>query len=1626
MITRYTSNGIPVHFPDETSEEVIRVTLARAAAGELGGTQSSSQRFDLSGLRPGSTPAEPAPVDPRAATEARLRAALPPPAPADADDPRPPEERISRSPEWWQSVTGSPDDKSVAIARQRTLRTAEEQGSRAMADLGFEDRATYYYNPTTDERVLKRRRTGFSPPALDPEYRPDTDRSWIDAVDDREARGRGVFPEDEQERKEELGRAVVGGVPGRLAASEAGLLLPLQAVEAVGAGIKQEIGDLASGRLPQRAGESFTAGARRGWSESPITQGAEIINRDIVEPDREWLARAATAAGLSPEASAALDTSQMIAGEALNPGNYIGLEVLRSGAGVARRGAGVLERAADLEARGGARTIETAGGLVTREYGRGMAPSELAQLRKARSGEYGQQEPLIYRDPTVNVGGIKGRIPDAIKRTVRTAAGFGDGGPGELLPYRLRNQLEDATAHRRHRVIGNIPEPSGPRPRPRDIAGREAIQTPIEGGTPEAVEKISGLWDYASRRHPRIAQTVSKIVVHDKPTTAYVNLRDRSLHLGEGADLGVVMHELTHVGQRARMRLPDTIAPNESFPFIDLPVLESTAIRRGEVYGQVPFRSKGQMAAGVGSGIDKATDGIIQLDNGNISDRFVAHLRDNGIDDPDLYYDLPAPRRVELDRAFAASDEGPATGSWNDYLASENLESRDYFALPLPERAKVESRYRVWAAEQGKAPELPEQIGLTDAERSGLAERGHPEFAPSRQEPSDGTLYIDPPNVPLPEEIVAEAMGWKRPMGPPRSTRTASAASPDPAFRGSIDPIVTPHGQTNIAAQLDPQAGFFGDPEVAGYVMEESERVFRAQGPPQSWDTLEEMALRRGMPKDAFLDEASHWSVLSPEVRLRTLYVIKGKEAEISKLQAKLARGEASDVEKAELLRQIEARGDLIRLGVKTGSAYGRALNSLKIEARLALDDNQVLRQQLYRKYQTQLDAEKPLMDSLARLDPSNQDELQAFLRNVDKPTFREYVQEYWVASILSGPATHERNLIGNTVNMVMENAVVRPVSALWDAAAVARTGSREVFLRETPAAIVGLTRGVREGLRRGLRVLKTGYDPDSMKGKLFPVRSAFARSQNRVVREVVGPVVTMPLRLLAASDAVFKSMNFTAEIYAQAARKAIKDSIAHDLKISTLTGKIDGLRAEIDDAVAESAVRPFKISNADIVDPRNWPSLGAAGKLRRRLSELEEQLERSRGDSRDFATRTADLVTNPTTAMLDAADAFALKSTFNDEASAVGKAIINLRESVPVIGGFILPFVKIADRLMVRGFEYTPIGAAKAIGAARRGMNAEAAELAARSSIGTLALAYAASLAIEGRLTAGAPTDEGERAAFYGANKQAWAVRTDDGTWIPYGGLQPVGTPFAIAAAAWKGWSEHGEEPNIEKLGHAAAEIGVYVTDQSYMDALSKFMDAIGGSENERGRAFSDLATNTAWGFAPYSGMTRTVARAIDPRVIDAQTMSDRLRQNVPLISLGMDARLTPWGEDVIPQGGRLRGILAPGSIVLPSREKVDPLDQELGRLGIPLGYVGKSISDKLGSDNRGPWKLSPEEWHFYQQTAGRTTRKALEVLFAKPSYQAQTDTERQRDEVEKAIGKAREYAKIQTVRRHRGMGWN
>lgn len=893
----------------------------------------------------------------------------------------------------------------------------------------------------------------------------------------------------------------------------------------------------------------------------------------------------------------------------------------------------------------------------------------------------------------------------------------------------------------------------------------------------------------------------------------------------------------------------------------------------------------------------------------------------------------------------------------------------------------------------GAAPDDPRILALRAQIKEGVAAFPPEQLQRVERTPSPMARYEDAVTgrevgTPADEYWARKAAERAAAQEPSLTSRPPLASTPEDILRGKLagspgvagPPIVTPHFQTNIGSQL-------GDPEVDAYIMARSDDFARAIGGPQTFDDLEEMALSLGTTKEDFLARPTRYALMPPEQRVRLGMVIKGVRNDLSAQQAKLAAGKATEADQAALINLADQHGALLKLAVSSGSEYGRALNSAKMAIRAGLGEDDLARQALMRRYRDVVDKNPDYLRQLSLLDPSNPEEMTAWLRNVDPSTPKELIEEYVIGNILSALGPQERNAIGNLTNTIAENAIARPAAGAVDALHSALTGApREVYAREALHATAGAVHGVRLGIVRALEVWKRGYVPTA-DGKFLPSRNAYMRSQNRFVRNIAGPVYTAGLRALSSADVFAKTVNKSAQVYADAARQAIREASAYE-----------GIAAGLSDAAIAKRV---KLPLGDIAALR------------------------SRGPSADLSARISEIAANPSSATLKRADQFGLKATFNDQTSEITRHLMAVRDRVPG-GFFIAPFMRIADRMFVRGAEWTPgLGTVKAIKAARAGWGEESADLIGRQAVGAGLLAGAATLALDGRLSASAPDDPAEKAAKYATGWKPWAVRMPlpdaDGamheTWVPINQLGPLAWPIELVAAAHEGWTKDGKAPDVDKLGQAAAEIASFVSDQSYMDAWSKFFEGVSGGQGAA-KALSGFARQTATGAIPLSGLQRTIAQAIDPRLVDIRSVGDAMKSVVPGVSLGMQARLDPWGEEIVPSGGRARSVMATGTPLDAARERHNPLDDELTRLGRPLGYVESWVTDPMrGSGGHGERvSLTQPDQYFYQQTAGRKTKELLSELLADPNYAALDDGAKG-DLVDHTVGVARQWARMELL---------
>lgn len=154
------------------------------------------------------------------------------------------------------------------------------------------------------------------------------------------------------------------------------------------------------------------------------------------------------------------------------------------------------------------------------------------------------------------------------------------------------------------------------------------------------------------------------------------------------------------------------------------------------------------------------------------------------------------------------------------------------------------------------------------------------------------------------------------------------------------------------------------------------------------------------------------------------------------------------------------------------------------------------------------------------------------------KPKFMDKVNELWINSLLSGPATHVVNGLSNTMTTLAqlpEHAAAAGIGSLRQMAMMGNAPDRVLF-SELGSRAVGLLQGTREGLAQAARTLRTGQESD--------FANKIEARNSHAISGVKGAIIRTPTRLLSASDELFKGMARRMELSGLAVRQAAKEGL--------------------------------------------------------------------------------------------------------------------------------------------------------------------------------------------------------------------------------------------------------------------------------------------------------------------------------------------------------------------------------------------------------------------------------------------------------------------------------------------------
>ena len=228
------------------------------------------------------------------------------------------------------------------------------------------------------------------------------------------------------------------------------------------------------------------------------------------------------------------------------------------------------------------------------------------------------------------------------------------------------------------------------------------------------------------------------------------------------------------------------------------------------------------------------------------------------------------------------------------------------------------------------------------------------------------------------------------------------------------------------------------------------------------------------------------------------------------------------------------------------------------------------------------------------------------------------------------------------------------------------------------------------------------------------------------------------------------------------------------------------------------------------------------------------------------------------------------------------------------------VPFVDTPTNILKQGIERTPgVGLASLKGAS----SAEKVKILGRQAVGSMIMASAGHLAMQGRTTWQAPRGTKARAEFFAEGKQEYAIKIGD-KWVQYSRIGPIAYPIAMAAAMKSVWDEDltkqgkGEPPKgaIANMGKSLMEMGQFFGDQSYLESVGNLIDLITeGDINKAERLIANIPSQ----LVPFNSFLGFITRIADDVYRKPESILENLQRGLPFISKGVGAFKDPQGED-------------------------------------------------------------------------------------------------------------------------------
>lgn len=321
-----------------------------------------------------------------------------------------------------------------------------------------------------------------------------------------------------------------------------------------------------------------------------------------------------------------------------------------------------------------------------------------------------------------------------------------------------------------------------------------------------------------------------------------------------------------------------------------------------------------------------------------------------------------------------------------------------------------------------------------------------------------------------------------------------------------------------------------------------------------------------------------------------------------------------------------------------------------------------------------------------------------------------------------------------------------------------------------------------------------------------------------------------------------------------------------------------------------------------------------------------------------EYANYVAGLISKPTQGMKERASEEAFEKAMQRKLSKMGDAVRNLRDSLPIGGKMINPFITVADSTIRSAYDRTPFALPELIYKFGTGKMTQGqfSDRLSKVVIGSILAGGIYTLAEKGMITGGPPVNTKDRDVWYATGRKPYHFLTPGGTQIPYGWAEPAATIIGTIAD----YHSIREYADVED---SAWKIAYYpfsrnILNKSWMEGLSNFFETVMNPQ----RTGEGLEKQLSGTLVPQ--IAYRIAGVVDPTLRDPRNMEEAFKRRIPGLSEDVPPIRDIWGKPIMDLGNPVDKMINPVRIrELDNDPATKAVFEARARLTSPSQGIGK-----------------------------------------------------------------------------------